>query len=448
MNTNYNLKHCNSKFETPINLVIRWNNQKLVYSTQEKIYADYFEADKTKKLWQRAKYSYPGYSELNARLDFIESEAKTAFRRFLNDNKRSPTPTELRAILDVKIRNGVDRFKPTLFQFIKTYIEEAEKNKINADTGKKIAKGTIQVYNRTFEMLKEFEGHWGKRIDFDSIDLDFYEDWIRYLSIHLNLASNTVGKYTKFLKLFMREATERGINTNLKFKSSKFKVLSEIVYKIYLTEQELYELYNLDLSKSRRLEHVRDLFIVGCWTGLRFNDLVNICPENISGDKISIKTQKTGEVVVLPLHQMVRAIMKKYSHLPNSLPPATCNVLMNRYLKKIAEKVPKLKEMSVSSITRGGMLVTTAKQKWECVTVHTARRSFATNLYLDGVSSLTIMKMTGHKSEKVFISYVKATAEENANLLQKHWDKKEAIALQGAAQPVSEALPQPTTPTQ
>lgn len=425
LNTNFNLKSEKHDGERLISLILRWNKKKLVYSTQEKVLPKDFETQKGKKFWQRVKSSYPGYSEFNARLDYIEATAKTEFRKFLNDNHRAPKPGELKRKLDIKLRNAPEDEKPTLQKFIRSFIEDAEKNKINRETGKKIAKGTIQIYRRTLERLKEFEAHVGKTIDFDTIDLDFYDQWVEFCCVELQLANNTTGKYTKTLKSFMNEATDRGINTNLVFKNKRFKVLTESVYKIYLNERELRELYNLDLSEDKRLERVRDLFIVGCWTGLRFSDLVNIAPENITGDKISIKTQKTGEVVVLPLHWMVKNIMKKYSDYPNSLPPAISNVKMNKYLKDIARLVPCLSEKVQSNITRGGKRVTESKTKGELVTTHTARRSFATNLYLDGVSSLTIMKLTAHKSEKVFLSYLKASAEETANMVQSHWLKKD-----------------------
>jgi integrase len=430
-NTNFNLKSVNHVNERPINLVMRWNNNRLIYAIGEKILPQHFETDKGKKLWQRVKPSYPGYSEFNALLDYFESTAATVFRQFVNENHRVPKPSELKERLDIKLRNANEKKKPTLLQFISTFIEEAQQGKINTDSGKKLAKGTILVYRRTLDRLKEYEIHHKQKLDFDSIDMEFYGRWIEYLSFELGLSKNTVGKYTKILKMFLNEATDREINTTLTFRNKKFRVLTESVYKIYLNERELNEMYALDLSENQRLERVRDLFIFGCWTGLRFKDLVNITAENIQGDKLSIKTQKTGEVVVLPLHWMVREIMTKYSDQPNSLPPGISNVKMNRYLKEIAAMLPCLREKVQVNITRGGQLITESRPKHACVCVHTARRSLATNLYLDGVSSLMIMKLTAHKSEKVFLSYLKATAEENANLVQKHWHKKEAESALG-----------------
>jgi len=125
--------------------------------------------------------------------------------------------------------------------------------------------------------------------------------------------------------------------------------------------------------------------------------------------------------------------MKKYGAYPNSLPPAISNVKMNKYLKDIALLVPSLGEKVQSNITRGGKLVTESIPKHKCVTVHTARRSFATNLYLEGVSSLSIMLLTSHKSERVFRSYIKASPLENANLVQEHWLKKDTASGEGGS---------------
>jgi integrase len=424
VNFNFNLKKTSSKVDTPINLIIRWEKQKLTYSTLEKVNPKHFENDKTKKNYQRIKTSYIGHSEFNERLNYIESTARSIFRQLLNDHRKTPTIQELKKQLDINFRSVPKQNVISFFQFVESFIQESEGNKCNRITGKKIANGTIRIYRNTQRRLKEFEQYSGNPITFDTIDLTFYDNWIDFLSRHLQLCNNSVGRYTKTLKMFLNEATERELNTNLTFRNKRFKVLVEQTTSIYLSECEINELFNLDLNYNKKLERVRDLFIVGCWTGLRFGDLVNILPENIKDGKIEIKTQKTGERVVLPIHPMVSVIMQRYKSYPNSLPPAISNVKMNKYLKEMAKLLESLHEVVPTTITRGGKIITTNKKKFELVTVHTARRSFATNLYKDGVSSLTIMKLTAHKSERVFLQYLKASAEENAMLVQNHWKMK------------------------
>lgn len=431
INTNFNLKHPFSNTETPIKLILRWNNQKLTFYTQEKVHPLHFESTKGKKNFQRIKSSYIGHPEFNVRLDYIEGVAKSVYRQFLNDTQRFPTQDELKDMLNHKLRSvpAPEKPKETFFQFVESFIAESEGKRVNVESGKKLSIITTRIYRNTLKRLREYEKYSKKKFDFDSIDLDFYDGWINFLSTELQYSKNTVGKLTTTLKVFLNEATERGINTNLAFKSKRFKATREPSSSIYLNEQELTVMYKLDLSHSKRLDRTRDLFLVGCWTGLRFTDLVNIKRENIKDDKLEIKTHKTGEVVVLPIHKMVKEIMLKHKDSPNSLPRGTSNFQMNKSLKDVAKLMECLHIPVQSNITKGGKLLTTSKAKYEMVTMHTARRSFATNLYKDGVSSLTIMKLTGHKSERVFLSYLKESAHENANLLQNHWEKKEQIVI-------------------
>jgi integrase len=70
--------------------------------------------------------------------------------------------------------------------------------------------------------------------------------------------------------------------------------------------------------------------------------------------------------------------------------------------------------------TRGGKTTTVTEPKWNLVGSHTARRSFATNAYLSGVPTISIMKMTGHRTEASFMKYIKVTLTENAKILQNH----------------------------
>ena len=90
----------------------------------------------------------------------------------------------------------------------------------------------------------------------------------------------------------MNEATERGINTNLAFKSKKFITIKEEVDSIYLSMEELQSIYELNLEKGSLIEKSRDLFMLGAFTGLRYSDFSSLLSENIKEKHISRKFLK------------------------------------------------------------------------------------------------------------------------------------------------------------
>ena len=107
------------------------------------------------------------------------------------------------------------------------------------------------------------------------------------------------------------------------------------------------------------------------------------------------------------------------------MPPAISNQKTNEYLKEIGEQIKSLKVVVSKTLTKGGLKVTTNYKKWELLTTHSGRRSFATNEYLNGTPSITIMAITGHKTEKAFLRYIKLTPNEHAKLLKLHWEKRD-----------------------
>ena len=92
---------------------------------------------------------------------------------------------------------------------------------------------------------------------------------------------------------------------------------------------------------------------------------------------------------------------------------------MNDFLKEIS-KLAELFSPIKTSITRGGKTDYEVNKKFELVSTHTARRSFATNAFLMDVPPLSIMKFTGHRTEKSFMKYIRISQEENANKLLNH----------------------------
>lgn len=306
----------------------------------------------------------------------------------------------------------------TLFGFIGDFIDKAP-TRINPKTGRPVCYKMRREYERTFHYLDGFAKKQKRSIDFKDIDLDFYHDFIVHLQ-SLNLAQNTIGKKIQTLKIFLNAATDAGINTNMAFKSHRFTAINEESESIYLNDTELATLFDMDLSKDVRLERVRDLFLVGCWTGLRFSDWSKVTPSNITNGNLKLKQQKTGGAVLIPLHPTVENLLSKYN---GNLPEVITNQKFNEYLKEVAQMAGFIETVH-KTITKGGITRTTKYQKWERVTTHTARRSFATNLYNAGLPSITIMAMTGHRTEQAFLKYIKVTPDEHANKVRELWQRQ------------------------
>lgn len=396
------LKEPSSKESTLIYLLFRFNNQKLKYSTSEKIIP---------KLWnsetQRAREirTFKEHEDLNKRLDNLANTVKKGYRDLVNENKL-PTISKLKEILDQSQFKNEFAQKISFLKFIDDLIQNSNRKR-----------NTLKQWKQTQKKLLEFKKFSNTEIDFDNIDLDFYERFINLLT-KKGYAKNTIGGFIKAVKTFMNEAVDRNLTKNLEYRNKKFRAIEEQVDKIYLSQNELTNIYKLDLGEDKRLEKVRDLFIIACYTGLRFSDLMQIRKENIinDGKQIKIRTEKTSELVVIPMHKYVTEILVKYS---GNLPTVISNQKMNKYLKEIGE-IAGIDETMKIAITRGGKTETNLFPKFDLMTTHTARRSFSTNAYLMDIPSISIMKITGHRTERSFMKYIRISQEDNANKLSNH----------------------------
>lgn len=320
-----------------------------------------------------------------------------------NRLKKKPTGTETRV---------------TLKKYFDIYIEDT-KTRTNKQTGRKLSKAMPIKYNNVKNLFNDFCAYEGMEYDFPDINETFHKRFITYMLNEKHYSVNTYGRALKFVKTLLIAATKAGYNTNLYY--INITGTDEPSESIYLNEEELQKIYKLDLSKKPKLDRVRDLFLIGCNTGLRFSDYTTIQPEDIQGDRLRIVTQKTNSKVTIPLMPDAKAIFQKYNF---KLPKAISNQKFNEYLKEVAE-LAGLKENVVTHITKGGEAVTTIQPKFELVTSHVARRSFATNYYKMGVDTLQIMAITGHKTEKEFLKYIKVTGEEKADLFEKSVNEKQ-----------------------
>ncbi|WP_336516025.1 site-specific integrase [Pollutibacter soli] len=300
----------------------------------------------------------------------------------------------------------------TLYSVIERLISQDIKMK-----GQDRSVNTVRTYKTTLGHLKAFAAAKKYPINFESINLDFYHKFTKYLEGQ-GLNKNSIGKNIKNVKTFMNKSFNLGLTKNQEHKKEDFHVFNEPADSIYLTESDIEKLYKFDFSNNKRLEQVRDLFVFGCYVGMRFSDFSEIKKENVfkhkGRDFLQVRTQKTGELVTVPCHKIVLEIFKKYERNPNRLPKSVSNQKFNDYIKEACR---------LAGLTDKGRVENSPEiELWEKVSSHTARRSFATNTYLKGVSSYTIMRITGHKTEKSFLRYIKFTSLDAAESLLEAWE--------------------------
>lgn len=361
-----------------------------------------------------------GKFALNDMLDNLETACLRAYSEGLKEG--IPDPIILKRTLDLLIdknhNKASDPNKPTLFTLAQRFINGEIKFK-----GKDKSKETLDNYAAVAKHLKEYQEYSKNRVDFDSIDLDFFYSYVNYLKNTRKLKVNTVAKDIAIIKVFMGEAVDLEYTDNMKFKHKKFSYNEEDTEHVYLTEDELAKLYALKIA-NKKLDEVRDLFIFGAWVGLRFSDFSNIKPENIiqiDGDYfIKTITQKTKELVIIPCNPVILEIFEKYTDRPNKLPKTISNQKFNDYIKDVC-KLAEFTEVGRISARPKDILA-------DLVSSHTARRSFATNYYLQGFPTIDLMKITGHRTERSFLKYIRVSKLDTAKRLSEHikanWSKK------------------------
>jgi len=176
-------------------------------------------------------------------------------------------------------------------------------------------------------------------------------------------------------------------------------------------------MHELDLSDNKLFEEIRDLFIIGCETGLRYSDLSRLSKEHISDKFIRITMKKTLDNVVIPISQRLRSLLEKHT---NNLPLCIPSHQFNKHIKTIG-KLADIKEYQTKIKVIGNKKIPESKMKYHFISSHTCRRSFCTNQFLKGMPSILIRKISGHSDERSFLQYIKIDEEQAAQQMLDRW---------------------------
>lgn len=390
MNAKFNLKDARAE-KTKLMLIIREGHNKKI-----KIYTD---IEVSPKNWdntaQNFKRTHPYYKLDSERLLKWKTSAAEAIRE-------SDIAGEELEDVKLRILSKLDKEATTERSDEKSKFLPYYERWITTETTKRTVTRQMRY---SLNLFREFVGDSDPC--FDNITIKFIENFIEWMA-KKGLKANTRGSHIKRIKTAMGEAFDAGLHNSREFE--KFRVEKEQVENIYLSEEEIRKIEELPLSG--RKERSRDLFIIGCHTAMRFSDCIRLKPDDIKDGIIKQKQVKTGNMVSIPCHPKVAEIIRKYHGAPQ-----VCDVLLNRDIKEICWMAGIRDKVG---IRRHGDKETTYYEKWQLVSSHTARRSAATNMYKAGIPTIAIMKITGHKSERVFMDYIKVSGEENARMLKKN----------------------------
>lgn len=404
MRVNFTLRTPNNA-QTAVLATLTYDANRLRVGTNLTVTAAQFDAKA-----QRLKKNTPESVEVNQSLTNFTNFVKDCYRRYRNDNNNQPPPPDwLKNEINIYLNGGkaTKTAAPDLFTFIEKYIK----------TRTDLSEAQLRKYKNAFNHLRAFFAKSLLNPTFKHLNIDICLQFERFLiAPPYNLNPNSVGTIIKVFKHWLSEANQRGYFDNYSHVARKLKAKTNKADNIYLTLNELEQIANLDLSGKQGLSNARDLFLIGCFTGLRFSDFTQLTSANISEGVIRITQTKTKGVVYIPLHPIVETILHKNNGNP---PRLVTNKTLNEHLKELG-KLAGISEPTAAAVFVGNMVSTITRPKFQFIKTHTARRSFATNTYLNGLDIKTISEILGHTTIAQTQTYLKVSKEETAKRAAAH----------------------------
>lgn len=314
------------------------------------------------------------------------------------------------------IRNEFDKeFKKTKTgsrDFFAVY-DKFMTEKINDKTDKANSTSTIKRYEYNKKLLQDFEESKDVKLNFNQIDKKFYNTFINYCTNTKNHSTNTLSRNIGLFKTFMNWAVLNRYTYKLDFQEFK-NIKKEITDEVALSKEQVVEIFNFDFSNNQRLERVRDLFVFGCFTGMRYSNYSKIKKNDIIDSHIKVRDVKDNRKQLnIPLNDYSSYLLKKYDYRL----PEISNQKFNEYIKEVIKIVGYTENIKKTS-KLGNEIIETVTSFYERISSHTARRSFITIMKTDKVPDKIIMGFTGHKSLEVFNQYYKPNDIEKVDFMQ------------------------------
>ena len=298
-------------------------------------------------------------------------------------------------------------------------------------TGRPLALSTIKAYRNSYKLMKRFASEQYE-LNYQKINKKFYYDFLDWLYSQ-NYSTSYVGTHVKILKTMMEAASEFGYHNNREYTKKFFKKPTAEIDNIFLDQTELNKIHKKSFIRHRTiilnnglkltgdiLERAKDIFLISSYTGLRISDAKRLKKLNIftlHGKRyFQIHSQKTSKPLSIPVHPVVQEILEKRDgELLKGMPDQHIN-----YALKEIGRIAGIDEEVEKKTTKGGKSRMEIFKKYELICTHTGRRSFCTNAYRAGVASQDIMTISGHRTERSFMLYLKLGESQKAEKIGEH----------------------------
>lgn len=408
MNYTFKLKQPNGTKETLIYFRSFFNNESknFIYSTGEKIKPTEwdFEGRQPNDLNGRTKRAEI-HRSVKMQLDRYSSFFTEIVNRYKNINEEL-TVDILKQRFDEKFKKIT--VKSDFFRIYQEFLDEKE----NDYTGNSISNSTLKRYKCNKNLLEDFETNSRVKISLGKFDNELYNKFLKYCIEEKKHSANTLHRNVGLLKTFLLWALNKKYTYNNNFIAFK-KPAKFTTDEIALNYEQVELIYNYNLSENKRLEKVRDLFVFGCTTGMRFGNYSTISRSDVDGNFIRVIDLKSkSKNLAIPLNSISKSILEKYDY---NLPSIT-NQKMNEYIKEVFKKLEFTDEIK-KTMKYGDELVDQKAEFWTRISSHTARRSFITIMKNKRVPDKVIMSYTGHTSLEVFNAYYRPSEDDKINYM-------------------------------
>jgi integrase len=295
--------------------------------------------------------------------------------------------------------------------------------------GKDLASSTAKKYGVLVQKLRRYEEHIGKNLYVSNIDLSFKENFEGYCTEE-GYAQNTIARDFKAIKTVCKFASRRGVEISPELNEVRLK--SVPAETICLTAEDISKIECLT-NIPEYLDNARDWLLLSCYTGQRISDFMRFDKSMVGERRLEDGRQfpvlefiqaKTKSPLTFPLTKEIAKILKKRS---GNFPRPIQDQVYNRFIKEVCRlagltsQVYGSKKGLVSEGSNKWRQKTGHYEKWELVSSHIGRRSFATNHY-GKIPTATLCKVTGHKTEEMLLRYVKKNEADLTSIFYDYFD--------------------------